>query len=81
LHNSNNNNNSNFSSGSAARKTFEVKFSAFEFLAASARLSPVNIDGLETFVAAMLEKAIAGRQVLVSDKLECLYILSKDIQS
>ena len=58
----NGNNNNNNVSSSSSRKTFEVKFSAFEFLAASARLSSVNIEGLETFVAAMLEKAIAGRQ-------------------
>ena len=43
------------------RKTFEVKFSAFEFLAASSRLSPLNLEGMEHFVSVMLEKAINGR--------------------
>jgi hypothetical protein len=44
------------------KKTFEVKFSAFEFLAASSRLSSLNLEGLENFVSNMLEKAIDNRQ-------------------
>ena len=44
------------------KKTFEVKFSAFEFLAASARLSPLNVEGMESFVGNMLERAISSRQ-------------------
>jgi len=39
-------------------KSFEVKFSALEFLSASSRLSPLDIEGLENFVSVMLEKAI-----------------------
>lgn len=49
-------------SSQCQKKTFEVKFSAFEFLAASSRLSSLNLEGLENFVSNMLEKAIDSRQ-------------------
>ena len=57
------NNKNNNSNG----KTFEVKFSAFEFLAASSRLSPLNLEGMESFVSSMLDKAINGRQKMAEE--------------
>ena len=44
------------------KKSYEVKFTAFEFLAASSRLSPLNLEGMEHFVANMLDQAINCRQ-------------------
>ncbi len=60
-------NNSNNNNNNSNRKTFEVKFSAFEFLAASSRLSPLNLEGMESFVSSMLDKAINGRQKMAEE--------------